>query len=152
MRTKYPITLSEEERESVREVLNGDGIAETFKKRANVLLMLDCSVGRPESQEKIALRCGVSDVTVYQTAKDFYGLGLVETLSFKKRENPTNPPIVTGEKEARLIALACGAPPKGFSRWSVRLLTDKAVELDIFSKVSRETIRITLKKLNLDLI
>lgn len=152
MRTKYPITLSEEERESVREVLNGDGIAETFKKRANVLLMLDCSVGRPESQEKIALRCGVSDVTVYQTAKDFYELGLVETLSFKKRENPTNPPIVTGEKEARLIALACGAPPKGFSRWSVRLLTDKAVELDIFSKVSRETIRITLKKLNLDLI
>jgi len=151
MRTKYPITLSEEERDSVREILNGNGIAETFKKRANVLLMLDSNVGKPESREKIALRCGVSDVTVYQTAKDFCELGLVETLSFKKRDKPTNPPIVTGEKEARLIALACGAPPKGFSRWSVRLLADKAVELDIFPKVSRETIRTVLKKLNLDL-
>jgi hypothetical protein len=75
----------------------------------------------------------------------------METLSFKKRENPTNPPIVTGEKEARLIALACGTPPEGYSRWTVRLLADKAVELDIFPHISRETIRTVLKKQSLNL-
>ena len=151
MRTVYYITLTEEERECVRDILNSKDTAETFKKRANILLMLDRSIGKPESREKIGLRCGVSDVTVYQTAKDFCELGLAETLSFKKRKEPTNPPIVTGEREARLIALACGAPPEGFSRWTIRLLADKAVELDILPKVSRETIRTTLKKRNLGL-
>jgi len=113
--------------------------------------MSDCSIGKPQSQKIIAARCGVSDITVYQTIKGFYEKGLVETLSFKKRENPTNPPIVTGEKEARLIALACGTPPEGYSRWTVRLLADKAVELDIFPRISRETIRTVLKKLSLNL-
>jgi transposase len=151
MRKRYSVYLTSEEREYVQEVLNSNDIATTFKKRANVLLMSDCTIGKPETQGIIAARCGVSDVTVYQTAKDFNEIGLVATLSFKKRENPTNPPIVTGEKEARLIALACGAPPKGFARWTVRLLADKAVELDIFPAISRETVRTTLKKLLLNL-
>ena len=148
MRTKYTICLTKEEREYVQAILNSNHIAPTFKKRANILIMNDCAIGKPESQKKIAARCGVSDVTVYQTIKDFCEKGLIETLSFKKRESPTNPPIATGEKEARLIALACSAPPEGYSRWTVRLLADKAVELDIFPRISRETIRTILKKLN----
>ena len=151
MRTKYAIYLTKEEREYVQAILNSNHIAHTFKKRANVLLMSDRSIGKPESQRIIAARCGVSDVTVYQTIKDFCEKGLTETLSFKKRKNPTNPPIVTGEKEARLIALACGTPPEGYSRWTVRLLADKTVELDIFPHISRETIRTVLKKLSLSL-
>jgi transposase len=152
MKTKYQIELNQEEREAIREVLNSNEVAETFKKRANVLLQLDCNIGKPEIQDKITLRCGVTKVTVYQTAKDFCEKGLVETLSFKKRKKLSNPSIVTGEKEARIIALACGTPPEGFSRWTVRMLTDKVIELDIFSKVSRETIRTVLKKRNLNLI
>ena len=148
---KYKIYLTEDERSYVQAVLNSDNMAKTFKRRANILLMLDRSIGKPESQEAVAVRCGVSDVTVYQTLKDFCEKGLIETLSFKKRDNPTNPPIVTGEKEARLIALACGTPPKGYSRWTVRLLADKAVELDIFPHISRETVRTVLKKLSLNL-
>jgi transposase len=152
MRTKNTITLSAEEREYAQAKLMSTDTADTFKKRANVLLMLDGSVGRPESQEVIAKRCGVSDVTVFQVKKDFLERGIIDALRFKKRENQSNPPIVTGEKEARIIALVCGEPPKGYSRWTVRLLADKAVELDIFPRVSRETIRTTLKKLNLSLI
>ncbi|MCL2009683.1 MAG: helix-turn-helix domain-containing protein [Synergistaceae bacterium] len=151
MRTKYTIYLTKEERKYVQAVLNSNHIAPTFKKRANVLLMSDSGIGKPESQKIIAARCGVSDVTVYQTIKDFCEKGLIETLSFKKRENPAKPPIVTGEKEARLIALACGIPPEGYSRWTIRLLADKAVELDIFPRISRETIRTVLKKMSLNL-
>ena len=145
MRVKYTIYLTNEERAYVQAVLDSNNTTKTFKRRANILLMLDRNIGKPESQETVAARCGVSDVTVYKTIKDFCEKGLVETLSFKKRENPTNPPIVTGEKAARLIALACGTPPEGYSRWTVRLLTDKAVELDIFLRISRETIRTVLK-------
>ena len=151
MRTKYAIFLTKEERQHMQATLNSNRIAPTFKKRANILLMSDCSIGKPESQKVIAMRCGVSDITVYQTIKDFCEKGLMETLSFKKRKNPTNPPIVTGEKEARLIALACGTPPEGYSRWTIRLLADKAVELDIFPRISRETVRTVLKKLRLNL-
>ena len=110
--------------------------------------MLDSSVGTPDSQANIAVRCGVSSVTVYETAKSFCLNGLVETLTFKKREKPSNPTIVTGEREARLVAFVCGSPPEGFSRWTVRMIADKAVELDIFPHISRETVRTVLKKLN----
>ncbi len=60
--------------------------------------------------------------------------------------------ITSGEKEARIIALACGEPPEGYCRWTVRLLRDKVVELEIMESVSRETIRRVLKKRNFDLI
>ena len=151
MRVKYTINLTKEERAYVQAVLESNNTTKTFKRRANILLMLDRNLGKPQSQETVATRCGVSNVTVYHTIKDFCEKGLIETLSFKKRENPTNPPIVTGEKEARLIALACGTPPEGYSRWTVRLLADKAVELDIFPRISRETVRAVLKKTNLNL-
>ena len=151
MRVKYRINLTHEERAFAQALLDSNSTAKTFKRRANILLMLDRSIGKPESQERVAARCGVSDVTVYQTIKDFCEKGLIETLSFKKREKPPNPPIVTGEKEARLIALACGAPPEGYSRWTVRLLADKAVQLNIFPRISRETIRTVLKKLSINL-
>lgn len=103
------------------------------------------------TQEEIAARCGVSDVTVYHTVRDYCERGIEYALHFQKREKPPRPAIVTGEKEARIIALACGEPPAGFSRWTVRLLTEKVVELSIMPEVSRETIRRTLKKRNLNL-
>ena len=71
MRTKYTICLTKEEKKYVRAILNSNHTTPTFKKRANILLMSDCGIGKPESQKIIAARCGVSDVTVYQTIKDF---------------------------------------------------------------------------------
>jgi hypothetical protein len=96
-------------------------------------------------QEKISIRCGVSDVTVYHTLKEYCTCGLDDTVKFK-RTRATNPPLVTGEVEVHIIALACGEPPHGFCRWTVRFLMGRIVELQILENVSRETIRGTLKK------
>ena len=152
MNKKYGVRLRETEKEEVQRVLNGLGTTSRYRKRANILIMADESVGKPMTQEEIAARCGVSDVTVYHTIRDYCERGLEYTLHFQKREKPPRPAIVTGEKEARIIALACGKPPEGFSRWTVRLLTEKVVELSILPEASRETIRRTLKKRSLSLI
>jgi transposase len=151
MNKKYAVRLSEEERAYANEVLHGSETASSYRKRANVLLIADERMGKPMRQAEIAARCGVSDVTVYHTVRDYSEKGIEETLSYAKRANPPRPAIVSGEKEARIIALACGEPPKGFARWSVRLLTEKVVELRILPEVSRETVRRTLKKRNLSL-
>ena len=149
MNKKYGVELSEAERKQVAEILNGNETTPRYRKRANVLLMADESAGKPMTQEEIAARCGVCDVTVYHTIRDYCERGLDYTLHFQKREKPPRPAIITGEREARIIALACGEAPKGFSRWTVRLLTEKVVELSIMPEVSRETIRRVLKKRSL---
>jgi hypothetical protein len=103
------------------------------------------------TQAEISARCDASDVTIYHTIRDCCKNGIEHSLQFQKPANLPRPPIVTGEKEARIIVLACGTPPEGFSRWSVRLLTEKVVELSILPDVSRETVRRTLRKRNLSL-
>jgi len=151
MGKKHRVELTNIERTYAHKVLDCAETARGFRKRASILIMLDTGVGKPESHEKIAARCGVSTVTVWQTAKDYCEKGIEHALAFQKPENPPRPAIVTGEKEARIIALACGEPPTGYARWTVRLLTEKIVELSILPVASRETVRRTLKKLNLDL-
>ena len=151
MKKKYRVNLSEREREEIQGVLNGAGTASRYRKRANVLLQSDESVRKPMSQIKIAGRCGVSEVTVYHTVRDYCEGGIEGTLQLPKREKAPRAAIVTGESEARIIALACGEAPEGFSRWTVRLLTEKVIELSILPEASRETIRRTLKKRNYSL-
>jgi len=80
------------------------------------------------TQKEMAVRCGVSVVTVYNTIKEFCTDGLENTLKFN-RTKATNPPIITGDIEAHIVALACSKPPAGFTRWSLRLLTARVVEL-----------------------
>ena len=152
MKKKYIVDLSMSEKEYVYNVLYSNDVAIGYKKRASILIMADQSVGKPATQEEIAERSAVSDITVYNTIRDYCEHGMEYALTFKKQKNPPRPAIVSGEAEARIIALACGEPPKGFSRWSVRLLTEKVVELAILPTASRETIRRTLKKRNLSLI
>jgi hypothetical protein len=72
--------------------------------------------------------------------------GLDAVLSRKARETPPVPRIFDGEKEAKLIALACSDPPEGFARWSLRLLEEKVVELQIVDRASDSTIGRVLKK------
>ncbi len=151
MRKKYTVKLTAVEQGYAQDVISSTTTSQSCKKRANVLLMRDENVGKPASQEEVAKRCGISDVTVYHTIRDYCEHGIEYTLTFKKPENAPRPAIVGGESEARIIALACGEPPEGFSRWTVRMLTDKVVELDILPSVSRETVRRTLKKHDLSL-
>lgn len=151
MKKKYRIMLTNQERAYAHDVLNNSETATGFRKRASVLIMLDEGVGKPETHSQIAARCNVTEVTVWQTAKSYCENGIENALAFHNPKNPPRPALVSGEKEARIVALACGDPPKGYSRWTVRLLTEKVVELSILPAASRETVRRTLKKLNLSL-
>lgn len=140
----YTVSLTEEERKTIHKLLNENTLSISLRKRANILLLSDQSVGTPMKQKEIALRCDVNVATVSRTVCDFSLHGLQQALTFK-RTKATNPTIVTGEIEANVIALACSQPPDGFSKWSVRLLTQKVIELQIFETVSRETVRRILK-------
>jgi Homeodomain-like domain len=83
---------------------------------------------------------------VYRVRKQLVEEGLEAVLSRKQRATPAVPPIFDGEKEAKLIALACSKPPKGRTRWTLRLLENKVVELGIVDRASDSTIGRTLKK------
>ena len=142
---KYIVNLSKDERKKLFETVDAQATPKTIRKRCNILLLSDIGVGKSSIQEEIASRCGVSDVCVYQTVKDYCCNGLTYVLRRKKHKEPPRKSVVTGEDEARIIALACGEPPEGFARWTVRLLTKRIVELEIVPTIGRETVRTTLK-------
>jgi hypothetical protein len=121
--------------------------------RARIILALDTSGGRkPETQQAIAEHIGVSRQAVNDAKLDFLAADSVSGfLRRKKRETPPIPPKVTGENEARLIALACSKAPPGYARWTLRLLAEKCVELHYFSTMSHMTISRLLKKHDLNL-
>ena len=151
MKTKYVIALTNAERKYAQRIVNDQTTAQTFKKRAQIILALDTSIGKPETQEKVAQRVGVSNPTIFHTIKQYQEEGIEAALAFKKPCEPGRKAIVSGEMEARIVAIACGKPPEGYGRWTVRSLTNK-IDLDIAPGISRETVRRTLKKLNLSLI
>jgi transposase len=115
-------------------VVNDKTSAPTFKKRAQIILALDTNVGEPATQAEIARRVGVSAPTIFNTIKAFSEEGLEAILHFKTPMEPNRRRIVTGEIEARIIAIACGAPPEGFGRWTVRSLTNKTSQDSSFPR------------------
>jgi hypothetical protein len=121
--------------------------------RAKIILALDTSGDRTaERQEAIAQRLGVSRQSVSNAKNDFLALKNVSLfLQRKKRETPPVPPKITDELEARVIALACGQAPKGYARWTLRLLAAKCVELRYSDTMSHMTISNLLKKRSLSL-
>jgi len=143
---KYQINLTENQRielEAIRS--NGQNSAKKIR-RAAIVLLLDESQGRKREQREVANLCGVSLNTIYHVSKRFFEEGLQATLERKERQAPTRATKITGETEARVIALSCSEPPPGRSRWTLQLLADKAVELHIFDSVSDDTIHKILKK------
>ena len=142
--------MSDEERRKIQAVANGKDTSVTRRKRANILLLADSNAGKPMTQAEICVRCGVSNVTVFNVLRDYCANGQEKVLTYK-RTTPNNPPKVTGDVEARIVAVACGAIPEGRARWTLELLTEKVIELKILETVSDETIRMTLKKRNLSL-
>jgi transposase len=114
--------------------------------RANILLNLDEGLGEKRGQGEVAKRCGVSTVTVYNVSKQYATEGLDAVLNRKKRETLPVPSKITGEVEAKIIALCCGKPPEGRARWTLRLLEEKTVELGIVEAISDNTIGRLLKK------
>jgi transposase len=148
---KYQVFLSIAQRTELEGITKrGKHTAATIK-RANILLDLDENTGQVGKQEEIAKRFKTSTVTVYNVSKQFVEEGLEAALYRKKRENPPTQPIATGDIEARIIALACSEPPQGRTRWTLRLLEEKVVELQIVEAISDNTIGRLLKKHHLSL-
>ncbi|XGZ03907.1 helix-turn-helix domain-containing protein [Paenibacillus sp. RS8] len=130
-------------------MLHADSTSHGISRRCLVLLLWDESQGMIPKQTEIASRCGVSNVLVFYTVRDYCTRGLEETLSYRRRAEPPGPSPITGEVEAHILALACSEPPKGYACWTIRLLTRRVIELNILESVGRETIRTTLKKTKL---
>jgi hypothetical protein len=126
------------------------GLAFEEREIAQVLaIVLDQVEGIQDRVCAASLRrsSSTSATTVYRTRQQLVEEGLEAVLSRKKASRPSVLPIFDGEKEAKLIALACSEPPKGRSRWTLRMLENKVVELDIVARASDSTIGRVLKKL-----
>ncbi len=146
---KYVVRLSADEREQLEALIRkGRSPAQRLLK-ARILLKADVSqVGEGWSDSRIIKALKTSPSMVYRVRKQLVEDGLEAVLSRKQRATPAVAPIFDGEKEAKLIALACSKPPKGRARWTLRLLERKVVELKIVERASDSTIGRVLKKLS----
>jgi hypothetical protein len=144
---KYVVRLSGEERERLESLLRkGKNPAQRLLK-ARILLKADISEsGEGWSDSRIIRALETSVSMVYRVRKQLVEEGFEAVLSRKQRATPAVARIFDGEKEAKLIALACSKPPKGRARWTLRLLENKVVELHIVDRASDSTIGRTLKK------
>ena len=148
---KYVIELSNQEKVRLMEIVKkGNSPARTIL-RANILLASDKQSDKYMTVSEIANAYRTTPTTVQTVRASYCKKGLEATITMKKRETPPIPAKVTGEVEAHIIALACGQPPEGYSRWTLRLLADKTVELGYIESISHVTVSTILKKTNLSL-
>jgi transposase len=146
MNKKYIVRLSDEAHRQLTE-LTSKGKAAAYKIRhAHILLKADAD-GPPWTDEHIAESFSVSINTAQGVRQRLVEQGLEAALNRKQQARPSRPPRLDGEGEARLLALRCSEPPAGHARWTLRLLADQAVALDIVETISHETVRQTLKKM-----
>lgn len=149
---KYTVTLTQDERDDLKKITSKG--KHKSQKVINALILLGCDSG--EFQEKRSTNEEISRVLkigmrkIDRVKKRFIEDGIDITLNGKKGSR-IYAKKADGDFEAHLIALSCSDPPKGFTRWSLRLLADKVVELEYLDQVSHETIRQVLKKTKLNL-
>ena len=142
---KYPVKLSEQERADLnRLTLQGRTQVRKFN-RAKILLLADENQSRGGKIDKeIAEKLDTSPATVARIRRRYVEGGLESALNEKSRSG--RPPEISGATRAQITALACSTPPEGFGQWSLRLLADKAVELEFIETISHETVGTILKK------
>ena len=143
---KYIIELSDTDRKTLQEIVfKGKSPAKAIL-RANILLASDRNNKKYMTVAEIAENYHTTPTTVQNVRTSYANNGLEATVSRKKRETPPVPAKVTGDVEAHIIALACSDPPEGYSKWTLRLLADKCVELNYAESLSHMTVSRILKK------
>jgi transposase len=146
---KYKVTLTTEERNSLQALIGAKKTAAQKALHARILLKADAGPEGPAwTDARIAEALEVDVSTVGRLRQRFVEQGPDAALGRKKQDRPSRPRTLDGKAEARLVALACSQPPAGRARWTLRLLADKLVELEVVETVSTETVRRTLKKTN----
>jgi transposase len=148
MKKKYIVTLTEEERQRLQEMLSRGKAAARKLTHARILLKADAPPGGPGwDDERIAEGLEVGRATVERVRKEFVEEGLEAALERRKPRRLYQRKL-DGEGEAHLVALACQKPPDGRRRWTLQLLADRMVELEYVDQISYQTVRRTLKKTN----
>lgn len=146
MRKIYIVRLSSEERSLLEEVIKRFKGSSQRVRRAQILLKADVD-GPGWTDQKIADAFGCRRKTVENVRESLVTDGFEVALNGKKRELPPRKKLLSTEQEAKLIAVRLGSPPDGFASWSLRLLAEQIVELEIVDSISHETVRRTLKKM-----
>ena len=149
---KYVVHLENEEREQLQALIDEGGRAAAVLRRARILLKADQTPTGPGwSDERIAEFAEVSLSTVHRVRQRLVQEGF-EAAVFRKPASDRLYRKLDGEGEARLIAVACSAPPEGRCRWTLKLLAQRLVVLEVVDTISYESVRRTLKKTNSSLI
>lgn len=151
MQKKFIVRLSIDERRDLESLVKTGRASARKIRHANILLKADVNASA-WTDKKIAEAFNVHMNTVYTIRKRLVELGMHAALERKPREKGSTPFKLDGEGEACLITLSCSKPPEGYAKWTLRLLADKLVELEVVESISYETVRQTLKKTNLNLI
>jgi len=155
MAKRYIVRLTDEERDQLRHLLAQKRLAAQKRTRAQILLKADAGPAGPAGpawvDTRIAEAFDVRTATVEKVRKRCVLEGLDRAIQRKKQCRPSRQVVLDGEKEARLVALCCSEVPAGRGRWTLRLLADKLVELNIVDSISHETVRQALKKTNCSL-
>ena len=147
---KHRVRLTKKERKKLKELSHSGVISARKLNRARVLLLSD--EGGPQggkTDQQIVEALELSAATVVRIRQRFEQEGLEAALSEKPRSG--KPPQLSGQDKARVVALACSKPPEGYARWTLRLLADKLVELELVEPISHTSVREVLKKTNLSL-
>ena len=151
---RIPIVLTLEQRQELEKFCKSGVHSVKLVNRARIILELDTSEGRKATRQKeIAKYVSVSRQTVNEAKRDFLvAESVTKFLQRKKRETPPVAPKITGEIEAKIVALACSEVPQGHARWTLQLLADKSVELNYIDSITDMSVHRLLKKRNLSLI
>jgi hypothetical protein len=145
MLKKYIVRLTDEERETLQQVVDKFKGSSQKVRRAQVLLKADAE-GPGWTDAQIADAFGCRTKTVENIRERFVTEGFAITLNGQPRLQPPCPKLLDGAQEAKVLALRLGSPPPGFANWSLRLLAQQVVVLEIVEAISYETVRRTLKK------
>jgi transposase len=144
--------LAKEERSELEALVRKAKISALKVTRARILLKADQGdKGAAWTDAQIAEALDVAPKTVFNIRRRWVEEGLDAALNRKKQERPSRSRRLDGKAEAKLVATCCGPAPKGRARWTLRLLADRLVELDVVESISPETVRGTLKKTLLSL-
>jgi len=147
MKKKYLVTLTADEREQLNAMITAGTASAKKLAHARVLLKVDQGENGPAwVDEVIAEAVEVSTDTVARIRQRFVEQGLEAALVRKKQDRPSRERVLDGSAEARLLAVACSDPPDGRAAWTLTMLADKLVELEVVERVSRESVRRVLKK------
>ena len=146
MHKKYIVRLTEEEQKTLKQVINK--LKGTSQKVRRAHILLKANIKGPawtDAQIAEAFDCRIQ--TIENLRKRLVTEGFEIALNGKKRLTPPTEPLLDGEGQAKLISMRLGKPPAGYGQWTLQLLADQLVALDIVDSISHETVRQTLKKM-----